>query len=94
LNDFEMRGKLLLNRGERMLKVCETEKNDRVGGNRLVISGDPRENWYIGWSPSSEKLSAEGSWEEWVQLAEAILQENEKRQAGKKQPKININKGF
>lgn len=77
-----------------MLKVCETEKSDQVGGNRLVISGDPRENWYIGWSPTNDKLAAEGSWEEWVQLAEAILAENTKRRPGQQQPKINVKKGF
>lgn len=77
-----------------MLKICETEKSEKVGGNRLVISGDPRENWYIGWSPTNDKLSAEGSWEEWVQLAEAIIAENKKRKSRAGNQKININKGF
>lgn len=77
-----------------MLKICETEKSDEVGGNRLVISGDPRENWYIGWSPTNDKLAAEGSWEEWVQLAEAILTENKKRQLGTPLSKISVKKGF
>lgn len=77
-----------------MLKICESEKNDQIGGNRLVISGDPREDWYIGWSPANEKLSAEGSWEEWVQLAEAILKENAKRQVGRNQPETNFKKSF
>ena len=77
-----------------MLKICETEKCDQIEGNRLVISGDPRENWYIGWSPTNEKLAAEGSWEEWVQLAEAILTENEKRRPKSVEQKINIKKGF
>ena len=77
-----------------MLKICETEKSDQVGGNRLVISGDPRENWYIGWSPTNEKLTAEGSWQEWVQLAEAILAENEKRRSGISELQINVKKTF
>ena len=77
-----------------MLKICETEKSDQVGGNRLVISGDPRENWYIGWSPTNEKLTAEGSWQEWVQLAEAILAENEKRRPGISELQINVKKTF
>lgn len=77
-----------------MLNICETEKADQVGGNRLVISGDPRENWYIGWSPTNEKLSAEGSWEEWVQLAEAILNEDQKRRPGLSKQKITVTKGF
>jgi len=77
-----------------MLNICETEKSDQIEGNRLVISGDPRENWYIGWSPTNEKLAAEGSWEEWVQLAEAILAENEKRRPKTAEQKINIKKGF
>ena len=77
-----------------MLKICETEKSDQVGGNRLVISGDPRENWYIGWSPTNEKLTAEGSWQEWVQLAEAILAENEKRRPRISELQINVKKTF
>ena len=77
-----------------MLKICETEKNEEVGGNRLVVSGDPRENWYIGWSPTNDKLAAEGSWEEWVQLAEAILVENEKRRPGLSKQKITVKKGY
>jgi hypothetical protein len=77
-----------------MLKICETEKSDQVGANRLVISGDPRENWYIGWAPTNEKLSAEGSWEEWVQLAEAILAENEKRRPRFAGQTVKVKKGF
>ncbi len=55
-----------------MLNVCETEEADPVGGDHLVISGNRRDNRYIGWSPTNENFSAEGSWEDWVQLAEAM----------------------
>lgn len=77
-----------------MLKICDTEKNDQVGSNRLVISGDPREDWYIGWSPTNDKLAAEGSWDEWVQLAEAILHENSKRRPDSCKQKVNEKKSF
>lgn len=51
----------------------------RVGGASLAICGDMKQNWFIGFSPGYESLAAEGPWEEWVRLARAILQENERR---------------
>ncbi|MCK4623598.1 MAG: hypothetical protein KAT62_15465 [Desulfuromonadales bacterium] len=65
-----------------MLNVCETEEAEQAGGDHLVISGNRRDNRYAGWSPTNENFSAEGSWEDWVQLAEAILIENRKRCPG------------
>ena len=50
-----------------------------IGGEDLAISGDRGDNWYVGWSPGHDVHSAEGSWEQWVQLARAILKENELR---------------
>lgn len=59
--------------------INQNEQQVRIGGNSLAISGDKTDNWYIGWSPDEDAHSAEGSWEEWVQLARAILDENNKR---------------
>lgn len=65
-----------------MMKLCKAEAAKREKPKRLVISGDPKDNWYIAWSPANETLAAEGTWEDWVQLAESILNEDEKRRPG------------
>ena len=54
-------------------------KQVRIGVGNLAISGDMNQNWFIGWSPHYDALAAEGTWEEWVMLAQAILDENNKR---------------
>ena len=56
----------------------------RIDGNRLAISGDPEGDWYIGWTPDENSHSAEGTWDEWVRLARAILAENARRPTGMK----------
>ena len=58
----------------------------RIGGSTLAISGDSNHDWFIGYSPHYDALAAEGPWEEWVRLAQAILAENDKRQPSTKQP--------
>ena len=57
----------------------EKSRQVRVGGESLAICGDMKQNWFIGFSPEYDNLSAEGPWEEWVRLARAILQENDRR---------------
>lgn len=60
--------------------IKHDEKPVRVGGSTLAISGDMNHDWFIGYSPHYDALAAEGPWEEWVRLAQAILAENTKRQ--------------
>ena len=60
--------------------IDQPNKQIRIGGRNLVISGDVNQDWFIGWSPEYDSLAAEGPWEEWVRLARAILSENNKRQ--------------
>ena len=52
------------------------------GGRRLAMAGNPDDDWYASVSPRNRSYCAEGTWADWVQLAEAILKENERRQEG------------
>ena len=53
----------------------------RGGGRRLAVkASDWIPDWYVGWSPRNENYSAEGTWDDWVHLATAILAEEEHRQ--------------
>jgi len=49
-----------------------------IRAQRLAISGDAQENWYLCRSIANTEIGSEGTWEEWVQLAEAILREEKK----------------
>ena len=43
-------------------------------GRRLAVrSSDCLENWYVSHSPRNDNYNAEGTWEEWVELAHLIL---------------------
>jgi len=57
----------------------QDDKQIRIGGRSLAISGNVKQDWFIGWSPDYDSLAAEGPWEEWVRLAWAILSEDNKR---------------
>ena len=47
---------------------------------RLVLHGDRRENWYIA-SSTNDNFCAEGTWQDWVKLAQTVLAEDRLRQA-------------
>jgi len=49
-----------------------------AGTNRLAITGHVNEDWYFCWSPSNPEIGPEGCWQQWVELAQEILRENEK----------------
>lgn len=57
---------------------CVDEENEftLAAAKRLAVhceDGFDRENWFVGWSPRNWSYVAEGSWDEWVELAKRIL---------------------
>ncbi len=51
-------------------------------GRRLgMVKSDYTDDWYISWSPRNSNNNAEGVWSEWVELANAIIAEDERRKA-------------
>ncbi len=60
----------------RTITILPTKKTPR----RLVLRGDLNENWYIA-SSTNESYCAEGTWQDWVELAQMILAEDRERQA-------------
>ena len=57
----------------------QARRQIRISGNNLAIIGEPDQDWFIGWSPEENFMATEGTWEEWVLLAQAILDENDRR---------------
>ena len=51
-------------------------KIDLIGHDRLMLSGNSDGDWFIAFS-TDKNLCSEGSWQEWVALAKAILEEND-----------------
>ena len=62
-----------------------TIQHYHIGRHNLEIMGSFLDDWFICWSPSQENKSAEGCWEDWVNLAEAIIEKNHAMQVLKKQ---------
>lgn len=54
------------------------------GGRRLACKkADWMENWWYAFSPrNGESAAAEGSWDDWVELAQNILEIDQKLKAG------------
>ena len=51
-------------------------------GRRLAVAKSGHiDDWYISYSPRNDNQNAEGTWEEWVNLAKAILEEDEERKS-------------
>ncbi len=69
-------------------KLETAECRDIRGGRRCGITafnglndGDEPEGWWVGYSPrNGMHASVEGPWADWVALAKAILEEDERRQ--------------
>lgn len=54
------------------------------GGRRLAMRpSDTLDDWYVGWSPRNDSYCAEGTWFDWVELAQNILKAEEDRKAPK-----------
>lgn len=53
------------------------------GGRRVALrSSESLPDWYVGFSPrNGQNAAVEGTWEDWVTLAKAILAEDEARKA-------------
>ena len=47
---------------------------------RLILHGNSHEDWYIA-SSSNENFCAEGTWQDWVKLAQKVLAEDRSRRA-------------
>ena len=53
------------------------EKIILSAGRRLaIVKSNSIENWYFSYSPRNDNTHAEGTWEEWVELAKEILKRN------------------
>ena len=42
-------------------------------GKRLGLQWAPHGDWFVSWSPRNSNSNAEGQWDQWVDLAIAIL---------------------
>jgi hypothetical protein len=62
-------------------EVSIIETNIRSGRRLAIKNSDWLPDWYISWSPRNCNQNAEGPWSEWVELAKAILAEDERRRA-------------
>lgn len=52
------------------------------GGRRLAMQpADLLSDWYVGWSPRNDSYCAEGTWFDWVEMAQNILKAEEERKA-------------
>ena len=56
-----------------------------AAGRRLAVKSSrwvgEDEDWYVAYSPRNDSACAEGTWEEWVNLAKLILAKDEERKA-------------
>ncbi|GEM_PF-3094525 len=63
-----------------MEKCTITMLPHKKESSRLILHGNSDENWYIA-SSTNDNFCAEGTWQDWVKLAQAVLAEDRLRQA-------------
>ena len=63
------------------MDTCTITMLPRKKENRqLILHGNSSENWYIA-SSTNDNFCAEGTWQDWVNLAQKVLAEDRLRQA-------------